>query len=93
MVKPTLQWARFHSFIADANKMNEQLLKDLEQRWQSAYDRCMTAWQLTPCYGAHAGQLSRALEPSHTCGVCGSGVERRAVLRCGVCVGGVCFLL
>ena len=35
--------ALLNTAVAEANKMTERLLKDLEQRWQSAHDLCMAA--------------------------------------------------
>ena len=35
--------ALLNTAVAEANKMTDRLLKDLEQRWQSAHDLCMAA--------------------------------------------------
>ena len=37
--------------------MNEQLLQELDQRWQSAHDRGVAAGQWSSRCGAHAGQF------------------------------------
>ena len=43
--------------VVAAKEMNEDLLQELEQRWQASHDLSIAVGCRRPCCGAHVGQI------------------------------------